>query len=145
MPTQNMTTSAISSLALSNATLPSYVLVIITSFILTIIVALLSNEYFMKKLLKVIDYFKKSLGLFFYGLISSAIFFASYWFVKLNLQQIDKGNPIILKIIFYPIIIYLSMVGLGWIIKKFIVDKIVANYKKATKKIQEKKNANTKK
>ena len=133
MPVQNAT-MAISELVNVSSTLPT-ISIMVTIVVLGGIFMMLAYEPLMRKLLRFVAFLKKSFGLFFYGLCGSAVVSGMYAFTRLNVQQAQAGNPILLKIIFYPIVVYLVMTGFGWLIKTFVVDKIKASYKKATKKV----------
>jgi len=134
MPIHNATMamgglSAVSSIS-------SILALILTTSLIVGIFIMLAYEPMMRRLLKFVAFLKKTFGLFFYGVGGSIIIGGVYMFAKVNVQQVQSGNPILLKVMIYPIIAYAIMTGFGWIIKTFVVDKVKKSYKKAIKGIK---------
>jgi len=126
----NISVDAIGSLSSWQGTLVTVVGVMV---IITILVGLVVNEWFLKKMLKVKKFLLFTFGYFFYGLFGTGIIATCYGLIKITKGHASSGNPYIFKWLGIIIGIYILMTGFGWVVKKF-VDKIRNNWKKAKRR-----------
>jgi len=105
---------------------------IVIACIIIIILGLILNEWFIKKLLNIKKWFLKTFGLFFYGCTGSVIIALLYGTTKLFSNHVSSGNPYLLKYAGYVVGFYTAMTLFGIPVKWFI-NRIRTNWKKAKK------------
>jgi len=110
---------------------------VLVFFLTTMGLALILNEWFLKKLFNIKKWFLKTFGLFFYGCTGSGIIALLYGMTKLLSSHASSGNPYMFKYAGYVVGFYIAMTLFGIPVKWFI-NRIRTNWKKAKGKRSEK-------
>ena len=123
----NATSYGVSSMATMSDFVPTLSVIIVAS---VAIMLMISYPPIMRKLIRFATFLKKTFGYFFYGVGGSIVLGGLYFFINMNVQQVKSGNPIFLKLVGWTILGYVGLSIFGYLIKRFIVDRIRKSYKK---------------
>lgn len=93
----------------------------------------LVSEYGLKWLLKVSKFLKNTFGYAVYGIFTVVIGTLIYTFIKWQVEAVGAGNTILWKVLGYTIVSYFGLTLIGYIVKRFVIDKVKKNWKKVKK------------
>ena len=132
MPCYNTTSYGMEGLASINTFAPLIFVVAISAIILGLVIYSLGSIKRFKKIWKLLDFLGKSFMYFGYGCLTLIVVVLPSIFIYWLGQTTVEGDTVPLKWICYILGSYFGIAGLGYLVKKFIVDK----FQKYSKKLE---------